>query len=156
MLFSFRVKCAKKLHTLYFFWYFCASFMSVRIHLCFFIASNYYYLVFLELVSQKTPLFVTVVIKYERHKMSIGTSFVKIWNACSCEFKPNFLIFWCLYHLRFDLETIGELIKSSSGGFEKKPNQFWHEIWIQVLVILLQLYTCNSWQCAILNFQTGP
>jgi hypothetical protein len=39
--------------------------------------------------------------------MSIRTSFVKIWIACSYEFKSNFWIFRCLYHLLFDLETIG-------------------------------------------------
>ena len=28
-------------------------------------------------------------------------------------------------------------------AFEKKPFQFWREIWIQVVVILLQLYFCS-------------
>jgi hypothetical protein len=36
---------------------------------------------------------ITVVIKRERHKMSIWTSFVKIWIVCSCKFKTNFLFF---------------------------------------------------------------
>jgi hypothetical protein len=26
----------------------------------------------------------------------------------SCKFDANFLFFWCLYHLIFDLETIGD------------------------------------------------
>jgi hypothetical protein len=52
-----------------------------------------------------------------------------------------FLFFWCLYHLLFDLETIGiGYIIIWWLIFETKPNQFWQEIWIQVLDILLQLY----------------
>ena len=31
-------------------------------------------------------------------------------------------------------------------AFEKKPFWFWQEIWIQVVVILLQLYRCTSIQ----------
>ena len=80
--------------------------------------------------------FFTVVMKWERHKMSIWTYFYKIWIVCSCRFKVDFIIFWCLYHLHFDLKTINHhwwLIL-----FEKKSNRFWREIWIQVLVILLQ------------------
>ena len=49
----------------------------------------------------------TVVIKWKRHEMSIWTSFVKIWIVCSSTFKANFLRFWCLCNLLFDLETIG-------------------------------------------------
>ena len=52
--------------------------------------------------------------------MIIWTSFVKIWIFCSCIFKANtflsrILIWWLI--------------------IEKKPNQLWLEIWIQVLVI---------------------
>ena len=36
-------------------------------------------------------------------------------------------------------------------AFEKKPFQFWREIWIQVVIILLQLY--RQWHLA-LNFGT--
>ena len=45
----------------------------------------------------------------------------------------------CLYRLVFDLETIGvsEIIMWWLI-FEKKSFQFWREIWIQVLVMLLQ------------------
>ena len=56
-------------------------------------------------------------------------------SGTGCKFKENFLNFLCLYHLLFDLETIGVgqiiiwwLI------FEKKPNQFWREIWISYLI----------------------
>ena len=44
--------------------------------------------------------------KLERLQFSTSSSFVKIWNACNCEFKAYFWIFWALYHLLFDLETI--------------------------------------------------
>ena len=41
----------------------------------------------------------------------------------------------------FALEIIGvSLVKSLSDLFEKKTFQFWREIWILVVVILLQLY----------------
>ena len=39
--------------------------------------------------------------------MSIWTSYVKIWSVCNLEFNANSLTFWGLYHLSFDLETIG-------------------------------------------------
>ena len=45
--------------------------------------------------------------KLERLQFSTSSSFVKIWSACSCEFKARFWIFRALYHLLFDLETIG-------------------------------------------------
>ena len=45
--------------------------------------------------------------KLERLQFDTSSSFVKIWSACSCEFKAYFLTFWALYHLLFDLETIG-------------------------------------------------
>ena len=45
--------------------------------------------------------------KLERLQFSTSSSFVKIWSACSCEFKAYLLTFWALYHLFFDLETIG-------------------------------------------------
>ena len=45
--------------------------------------------------------------KLERRQFSTSSSFAKIWSACSCEFKEYFWIFWALYHLLFDLETIG-------------------------------------------------
>ena len=44
--------------------------------------------------------------KLERLQFSASSSFVKIWSACSCEFKAYFWTFWALYHLLFDLETI--------------------------------------------------
>ena len=43
----------------------------------------------------------------ERLQFSTSSSFFKIWSACSCEFKAYFWTFWALYHLLFDLETIG-------------------------------------------------
>ena len=45
--------------------------------------------------------------KLERLQFSTSLSCVKIWSACSCEFKAYFWTFWALYHLLFDLETIG-------------------------------------------------
>ena len=43
--------------------------------------------------------------------MSIWTSFLQIWMFCNFEFNANFLTFLGLcifvYHLLFDLETIG-------------------------------------------------
>ena len=55
--------------------------------------------------------------------------------------KANFLFFWCLYGLVFYVETIGiRYIMIWWLAFEKKPFQFWREIWIQVVVILLHLY----------------
>ena len=52
-------------------------------------------------------LFFTAKGKLERLQFSTSSSFVKIWSACSCEFKVYFWTFWALYHLLFDLETIG-------------------------------------------------
>ena len=76
--------------------------------------------------------------------MSMGTSFVKIWLVCSCEFKPNFLIFWCLYHLFFDLKTIGAgLVKSSSDGLYLRKSHFnfgGKFEFRSYIVILLQMY----------------
>ena len=45
--------------------------------------------------------------KLERLQLSTSSLFVKIWSACSCKFKAYFWTFWALYHLLFDLETIG-------------------------------------------------
>ena len=45
--------------------------------------------------------------KLERLQFSTSSSFVKIWSACIGEFKAYFWTFWALYHLLFDLETIG-------------------------------------------------
>ena len=45
--------------------------------------------------------------KLERLQFSTSSSFVKIWSACRSEFKAYFWTFWALYHLLFDLETIG-------------------------------------------------
>ena len=41
----------------------------------------------------------TVMIKYKRHKMSIWTSFFKIWTVCSSEFNANYLTVWGLLEL---------------------------------------------------------
>ena len=67
---------------------------------------------------------------------------VKNWILCSCKFKVNLLIFLVFfYYLLFDLETIGiSYIIIWWLIFWKKTNQFWQEIWIQILIILLQLY----------------
>ena len=64
--------------------------------------------------------------------MIIWSSFVKMRLGCSCEFKANSFIFCHFYPLLFDLETIIWWLI-----FEKRPFQFWREIWIWVLVILL-------------------
>ena len=73
--------------------------------------------------------------------MSTWTSFVKIWTVSNCEFNANFLTFLGLYHMLFALETIGvTYIIIWWLIFEKKSFQFWREIWIWVVVILLQLY----------------
>ena len=45
--------------------------------------------------------------KLERLQFWTSSLFVKIWSACSCEYKAHFWTFWTLYHLFFDLETIG-------------------------------------------------
>ena len=45
--------------------------------------------------------------KLERLQFLTSSSFVKIWSACNGEFKAYFWTFWSLYHLLFDLETIG-------------------------------------------------
>ena len=50
---------------------------------------------------------VTAKRKLERLQFSTSSSFVKIWSACSCEFKAYFWTFWAFYHLLFVLETIG-------------------------------------------------
>ena len=61
-----------------------------------------------------------VVIKWERHPMSIWTLFVKLFNLC----KANLLFFWCLYRFVFHLETIGvSLIIIWWQFFEKRPFQ---------------------------------
>ena len=52
-------------------------------------------------------IFDTAKRKLERLQFSTSSSFVKIWSACSCEFKAYFWTFWALYHLFFDLEIIG-------------------------------------------------
>ena len=39
-------------------------------------------------------------------------------------------------------------------AFEKKPFQFWQEIWIQVVVILLQLYISNHFSNIVNNKKT--
>ena len=72
--------------------------------------------------------------------------FVKIWTVSNCKFDANFLTFLGLYHMLFAVETIGvsEIIIWLLI-FEKKPFQFWREIWIWVLVILLQLYLHRFW-----------
>ena len=74
--------------------------------------------------------------------MSIWTSFVKIWKGCSSPVVVNLKQISCrLYHLLFDLETIRvSQIIILRLILEKKLCQFWWEIWIRVLVILLQLY----------------
>ena len=59
--------------------------------------------------------------------MSTWTSFVKIWTVSNCESNPNFLTFFLIYTTCFLLKKLLELVKSSS---EKKPFQFWREIWI--------------------------
>ena len=40
--------------------------------------------------------FVTAKRKLERHQFSTSSLFVKIWSACSCEFKAYLLTFWAL------------------------------------------------------------
>ena len=67
----------------------------------------------------------TVVIEWGRHE-----------NHCL----SKFLVFWCLYQLVFDLETIGIIWWLI---FEKKPFQFWQYIWIQVLNSYLIMYNCK-------------
>ena len=44
--------------------------------------------------------------KLERLPFSTSSSFVKIWGACSCEFKGYFWTFWALINLFVDLEII--------------------------------------------------
>ena len=61
----------------------------------------------LRLTCTYLRCFCTAKRKLERLKFSTSSSFVKIWSACSCKFKAYFWTFWALYHLLFDLETIG-------------------------------------------------
>ena len=66
------------------------------------------YVVLLEKNQFYIPiLHVTAKRKLERLQFSTSSSFVRIWSACSSEFKTYFWTFWALYHLLFDLETIG-------------------------------------------------
>ena len=40
--------------------------------------------------------------------IQVSTDVIEKWfYELSCEFQSQFHIFWCLYHLVFDLETIG-------------------------------------------------
>ena len=57
--------------------------------------------------NEKDKQYCTAKRKLERLQISTSSSFVKIWSACSCEFKAYFWTFWALYHMLFDLETIG-------------------------------------------------
>ena len=59
-----------------------------------------------KIYSRQNMIF-TAKRKLDRLQFSTSSSFVKIWSACSCEFKAYFWTFWTLYHLLFDLETIG-------------------------------------------------
>ena len=68
-----------------------------------FLLKKYYF----SLVLRKIWLKITAKRKLERLQFSTSSSFVKIWSACSCEFKAYSWTFWALYHLLFDLETIG-------------------------------------------------
>ena len=58
-------------------------------------------------VKLRYTVYITAKRKLERLQFSTSSSFFKIWSACSCEFKAYFWTFWALYHLLFDLETIG-------------------------------------------------
>ena len=70
--------------------------------------------------------------------MSTWTSFFRILTVSNCEFNANFL---GLYHMLFALDTIGvSYIIIWWLTFDKTSFQFWREILIWVLVILLQLY----------------
>ena len=60
-----------------------------------------------EYSSLRIILFDTAKKKLERLQFLTSLSFVKIWSACSGEFKAYFWRFWALYHLLFDLESIG-------------------------------------------------
>ena len=57
--------------------------------------------------KQQKIVEITAKRKLEILQFSTSSSFVKIWSACSCKFKAYFWTFWALYHLLFDLETIG-------------------------------------------------
>ena len=50
--------------------------------------------------------FFTAIEKLKQLRFQTSASFVKILKVCNCEFKTNFLSFWCLCHLRFALEAI--------------------------------------------------
>ena len=73
----------------------------------------YYYLqgrprIRIALVRQLScQIFVTAKTKLERLWFSTSSSFVKIWSAFSFVFKAYCWTFLALYHLFFDLETIG-------------------------------------------------
>ena len=47
-------------------------------------------------IVSSSNTFVTAKRKLERHQFSTSSLFVKIWSACSCEFKAYFWIFWAL------------------------------------------------------------
>jgi hypothetical protein len=103
------------------------------ISLCFPISSH--------IIQHNVSLSTAKRIVLERRGIQTSSSFVKIWLVCIPESKANLLFFWHLYGLVFYLESIGvRYIMIWWLAFEKKPFQFWREIWIQVVVILLQLY----------------
>ena len=58
-------------------------------------------------IKVRNIFFYTAKRKLERLQFSTSSSFIKILSACSCKFKAYFWTFWALYHLFFDLETIG-------------------------------------------------
>ena len=58
--------------------------------------------------------------------MSISTLFVEIWIICSsCKSKGNFLIFWCLYYLLFDICILLGLVKSLMANIWENTKSFW-------------------------------
>ena len=73
--------------------------------------------------------------------MSISSLFVKFWWVFSRESKANFLNFWCLCHLIFDLKTIGVSLIIWWLLFHKKdPISFL----VEVLIINIKIVKFNS------------
>ena len=124
-----------------------------NIKVCKFLITSTNVIAIIRLTSKAT-VDVLFSVKYEYHSLGftakrmlerlviqISSLFVIIWQVCIRNFKGNFLFSRCLYGLAFYLEAIGvPLIMIWWPAFEKKPFHFWPEIWIQVVVILLQLY----------------
>ena len=63
---------------------------------------NKLWLLLIEWAWKQRKLQIMCTAKRKLERLQFST-----WSACNCEFKAYFWTFWALYHLLFDLETIG-------------------------------------------------